>query len=101
MKKLFPLHEPNKAQARVTDAIKHEVRKYVRREHKKPLPEGFDLMTFACKVGDSATSAIEIALGDVSAKIDQVAATGAPQVYIEVIATPTHRPLSSETPIGR
>lgn len=100
MKKLFPLQEPGKERPRVVDAVKHEVRKYVKREHRKALPEGFDMWTFACKVGTSAATAAECALGDISAKIDQVESGGADAVYIEIIATPTQRPPNSETPAG-
>ncbi len=100
MKKTFPLQQPGKAPARVLDSIKHEVRKYVKREHAKDLPEGFDLWTFECRVGASAEAAAECPLGDVSAKIDEVANTGVPGVYIEVIAKPAKRPPSSEAPVA-
>lgn len=100
MKKTLSLQDPVKAPARVLDAIKHEVRKYVRREHKKELPEGYDLWEFDCKVGATAASAAACALGDVNAKIDQVAASGAAEVYLEIVARPAKRPMSSEAPVG-
>lgn len=100
MKKVFPLQAPNKAPARVADAVKHEVRKYVRREHNKELPEGFDLWTFTCKVGPSAATAAQCPLGDVSAKIDAAVNAGASEVYIEVVAMPARRAPDSETPVG-
>jgi hypothetical protein len=101
MKKVFPFKATGKADARVVDSIKHEVRKYVKRERGKALPEGFDLWAFTCKVGATREAAAECALGDVSAKIDEVVNGGSTEVYIEVIAVPTHRAPSSETPIGR
>jgi hypothetical protein len=101
MKKVFPFKAAGKADARVVDSIKHEVRKYVKRERGKDLPEGFDLWSFACKVGASRETAAECLLGDVSAKIDEVVNSGGTEVYIEVIAVPTHRAPSSETPIGQ
>jgi hypothetical protein len=101
MKKTFSLKAEGKADARVVDSIKHEVRKYVKREHAKELPAGFALWTFQCKVGADRDSALECVLGDISAKIDAVANSGATEVYIEVIAAASHRPLSSETPTGR
>jgi len=96
MRKVFPLAAPGKVSARVVDSIKHEVRKYVKREHHKELPEGFDLWSFACKVGASAAAAEPCALGDVSAKIDAVANAGGPEVYIEIVAEPAHRSPQSE-----
>ena len=101
MKKILSFHDPVKAPARVLDQIKHEVRKYVRREHNKELPAGYDLWEFDCKVGASSASAEACALGDINAKIDQVAASGAAEVYLEVVARPAKRPMSSEAPVGR
>lgn len=98
MKKTFPLHEPGKAPARVVDHVKHEVRKYVKREHHKELPEGFDFWSFACRVGADASTAADCALGDISARIDDVVAGGGPAVYVEIVATPARHPPGSETP---
>ncbi len=43
MKKNFPLKAPGKEDARVRDKIRHEINKYVRRERKKTVPEGFQI----------------------------------------------------------
>ena len=88
MKKTFPLHVTGKADARVLDAIKHDVRKYVQRERRKTLPEGFELWNFDCKVGADPAGATVCALGDISAAIDAVAQTGTAAVYVEVLASP-------------
>ena len=101
MKKTFPLQQSGKASARVVDSVKHEVRKYVRREHRKVLPEGFDLWEFACKVGGDVGTAVACPLGEVSAKIDEVVAAGGTEVYVEIVAAAVHRPPSSEAPAGR
>ncbi len=91
MKKLFALKDPRKADARVRDKIKHEVRKYVTRERKKTVPEGFDRWDFTCNVGASATAAERQILKNVSSAIDQVATTGATEVYIEVVKVAARR----------
>ena len=57
MKKTFSLHAPGLADARVVEAIKHEVRRYVKRERSKRLPEGFEVWEFSCKVGSDPSSA--------------------------------------------
>ncbi len=88
MKKLFPLHHPGKADARVLDAIKHEVRKYVRRELNKTHPDGAKRRSFTCNVGTSAADTEECALKSVSAAIDRVAQSGADQVYIAIRSAP-------------
>jgi hypothetical protein len=91
MKKTFPLHVAGKADARVVDAIKHAVRKYVKRERRKPLPEGFETWNFACKVGASAAAATACELERISGAVDAVAGAGGDGVYVEVIASPALR----------
>lgn len=96
MKKTFPLEQPSKARARVIEAIKSDVRRYVQRERRKPLPEGFTRWTFQCKAGADAASARPCALDDIGRAIDEVAGAGGPHVYLEILATPGHA--SSSTP---
>jgi hypothetical protein len=98
MKKVFPLKLPHKADPRVVEGIKNEVRKYVKREHRKKLPEGFDLWTFSCKVGPTAANATDCELGNLAAAIDTVASSGAPAVYVEIRAEPGKHILPSEAP---
>lgn len=86
MKKTFPLNEPGKADARVVEAVKFELRKYLKRERRKKLPEGFDQWDFACKVGPDQTVAETKSVKDVFLAIDEIAKTDAPQVYVELLA---------------
>ncbi len=91
MKKTFPLQQPDQADARVIEAVKHDIRKYVKRERRKTLPEGFDQWDFACRVGVDASAAEPKPLKEVPAAIDQVAAGGATSVYVEILAAAGHR----------
>jgi transposase len=91
MKKTFPLKAPGKEDARVRDKIRHELNKYARRERKKKLPEGFEEWNLTCKVGASVAAAAELPLKEVGAAIDQVAAAGATEVYVEIVAVAGHR----------
>ena len=89
MKKTFSLHATGKADARVLDSIKHEVRKYVKRERKKPLPEGATEWKFECRVGADPASAESTPLKDISAAIDRAAAgRGVDSVYIQILSVP-------------
>jgi hypothetical protein len=88
MKKSFPFSSPDHAPARVVEAIKHDVRKYVKRERGKPVPEGSDYWDFACKVGADRDAAETKHLKDINVAIDAVAVTGAAAVYIEIAAVP-------------
>ncbi len=91
MKKIFSLQAPGKDDPRVRDKIRQEINKYVRRERKKTLPEGFDLWNLNCRVGTSAEAAETLPLKEVGSAIDQVALAGATEVYIEIIAIAGHR----------
>lgn len=86
MRKNFPLRHPRKADARVLDAIKHDIRNYVVRERRKPLPEGAAFWEFACKVGATPETAKSVALKEISAALDAVGATGVDHVHVEITA---------------
>lgn len=98
MKKTFPLQIPGQADARVVEAVKNEVRKYVSRERRKTLPEGFDLWNFRCKVGPDRDGAGDCELGNLTPAIDEVVRARAPAVYVEIMAEPGKRILPSESP---
>lgn len=87
MRKNYPLHIEGRHPDRVLDAIKHDVRKYLKRERRRDLPEGVDYWDFDCKVGDSKDSAAVVHLSALISSIDAVAQAKAAQVYVEVLAT--------------
>lgn len=87
MRKNYPLHIEGRHPDRVLDAIKHDVRKYLKRERRRELPEGVDYWDFDCKVGDSKDSAAVVHLSALISSIDAVAQAKAAQVYVEVLAT--------------
>ncbi len=91
MKKIFPLTSPNHQPPRVIEQIKSDIRKYLKRERKKPLPEGVDFWDFACKVGQGEAAPETKHVEEIIPAIDQAAAAACPSVYIEILATPGHR----------
>ncbi|MFT4978283.1 MAG: hypothetical protein ACI8S6_004191 [Myxococcota bacterium] len=88
MRKSFPLSSPSHKPPQVLAGVKHTVRKYLRRERRKALPEGADFWDFDCKVGPDEVGASTSAVGDIVQRIDAVAEAGAQAVYIEVLARP-------------
>ena len=68
------------------DAIKHEVRKYVKREKRKTLPQGSNYWAFDCKFGVSADEAESLHLGEITKKMDEVAKAGGDSFYVEILA---------------
>jgi hypothetical protein len=86
MRKTFQLRPEGKNPDRVLDAVKHEIRKYIKRERRRELPEGVDFWDFDCKFGTSEATAAVVHLGELTALIDAVAKEAGPQFYVEVVA---------------
>ncbi|RYY73359.1 MAG: hypothetical protein EOO52_18335 [Gammaproteobacteria bacterium] len=91
MKKTFKLHIEGKNSDRLLDAIKHEVRKYVKREKRKVLPAGANYWAFDCKFGTSADAAEVLHLGEITKQMDAVAKNGGDSFYVEILARPAVR----------
>ena len=92
MKKTFPFHAPGKDDARVLEAIKGDIRKYLKRERRKKFPEGFDLWDFNCKIGPDQATATVVSVADLISALDKLAATeGATQAYVEILAFASNR----------
>lgn len=86
MKKTFELTHPKIKLERRVDAVKHEVKKYLKRERKKTLPAGVDYWDFDCQFGNTEAEASPIDLADINKRIDQTQVDGLTSFYIEVIA---------------
>ncbi|WP_326537799.1 DUF6172 family protein [Pseudorhodoferax sp.] len=91
MRKTFQLQVEGKHPDRLLDAIKHEIRKYIKRERRRELPEGADFWDFDCRFGaDEASSGI-VHLSDITGLIDGVVKEGGRQFYVEILARPAKR----------
>jgi hypothetical protein len=91
MKKTFQLQIEGKNRDRVLEATKHEIRQYIKRERRKPLPEGVDFWDFDCKFGATADAAEVIHPAKLTELIDALATDGAASFYVELLAKPGHR----------
>ncbi len=91
MKKTFLLNIEGKNRDRVLEATKHEIRKYVKRQRRVPLPEGVDYWDFDCKFGAKAETAVVVHFATITALIDAVAAEGGDAFYLELLAKTGHR----------
>ena len=91
MKKTFNLIDQKLPVPRVIDAIKHEVKKYLKRERKKTLPEGVDFWDFDCRFGaDEATSEV-IHVSAINKYISQTEIKQLESFYLEILAKPGQR----------
>ena len=86
MRKNFPLHIDGRHPDRVLDAVKHYVRKYLKRERRRDLPEGVDFWDFDCKCGLQAVDAEVVHVAALVAAIDALAKAQATSVYVEILA---------------
>ena len=91
MKKTYTLLIEGKNRDRLLDASKHDIRKYVKRERTKGLPEGVDFWDFDCKAGTSDASATPVHIAEMMATVDALVKDGANQFYVEITSKPGHR----------
>ncbi|WP_333608040.1 DUF6172 family protein [Arsukibacterium sp.] len=97
MKKTFALTHAKLQPARLVDAIKHEIKKYLARERRKALPAGTDYWTFDCRFGATKEEATTIFTSDINKHIDAAAAQELSQFYIEILARACqHQPRPSD-----
>ncbi len=91
MRKTYPLRPEGKHPDRVLDAVKHDIRKYIKRERRRELPEGAHFWDFDCRFGPSQADAQMLHPGALIAELDALAKTGAEQCYVELLAKPAVR----------
>ncbi len=91
MRKTFKLNVEGKNRDRLMDASKHDIRKYVKRERRVPLPEGVHFWDFDCKFGSSEETAEPTHLSALTGLMDTAAGEGAEQFYVEIVAKPGYR----------
>jgi hypothetical protein len=96
MKKNFPLQAEGKHPDRVLEAVKHEIRKYFKRERNRDVPKGVDFWDFDCKVGLSADTAQVVRVSGVIEALDAAAKTGAASVYVEILSKHGMRVLKAQ-----
>jgi hypothetical protein len=91
LKKTYTLTIQGKNRDRLLEASKHDIRKYVKRERAKALPEGADFLDFDCKVGASDATAEAVHFAAVMAAIDALVGGGADHFYVAITSKPGHR----------
>ncbi|MDM7941260.1 MAG: DUF6172 family protein [Hydrogenophaga sp.] len=88
MRKTFQLTQEGRHRDRVLEAVKHEIRKYLKRERRRELPDGVDFLDFDCRCGATKDSAEVVHLSALMAGLDAVAKEGAAEAYVEILAKP-------------
>ncbi len=99
MRKIFPLTQEGRHRDRVLEAVKHEIRKYLKRERRRDLPEGADFLDFDCRFGATKEAAEAVHLSTLMGHLDAVAREGGEQAYVEILAKPgVRRPRTDVVP---
>ena len=91
MKKTFKLTHPKIKVARLVEAIKHEVKMYIKRERRKALPETIDFWDFDCRFGPDETDSEVIHVSEINKYISQAESKELESFYLEILAKPGHR----------
>jgi len=91
MKKTFQLAVEGKHPDRLLEATKHEIRKYLKRERNRALPEGVDYWDFDCRFGSTEETSQIAHVAELIDLIDALVTDGGKQFYIEILAKHGHR----------
>jgi hypothetical protein len=85
MKKVFPLVSERHKPARLVEQIKGEVKKYIKRERNKSMPEDHDYWGFNCRSGQAPDSAEVCHEKEIGKSLDHALAEGWESVYLEIL----------------
>lgn len=96
MKKTFKLTHEKIKRPRLVDAIKHEVKKYLKRERRRALPDDADYWDFDCRFGKDETSSEVIHLSEINKSIDWAESEQLETFYLEILVKPCHRIKATE-----
>lgn len=96
MKKTFKLTHEKIKLPRLVEGIKHEVKKYIKRERRRDLPEGADYWDFDCRFGVDAESSKVIHMAEINKSIDWAESEQLETFYLEIMAKPRRRGSSAE-----
>lgn len=91
MKKTFSLTHPKLPVPRLVEAIKHEVKKYIKRERKKTLPDKVDFWDFDCKFGADEETSKVIHLSEINKYISEAESKQLDSFYLEILVKPGYR----------
>ncbi len=91
MKKIFNLTHSKTKPARLVEAAKNDIRKYLKRERKKTLSEGADYWDFDCKFGPTPEESKMIHWSEISKFIDEANEQQLESFYVEILVKPGHR----------
>jgi len=87
MKKTFLLTDAKKDPQRVLESIKSNIKKYIKRERRKELPDDTNFWKIDCKFGNTKETAQEIRFEDIMKNINEASQNKQDSFYIELTST--------------
>ncbi len=96
MRKRFALRDTKKAPERVLEAIKNDIRKYIKREKRKPLPENTNFWRVDCRFAKNENELEDIKFEDIMKNINEASAQNCESFMIELIATAIQKEQKTE-----
>ncbi len=91
MRKTFKMTHPKLKLPRLVEAIKYEVRKYIKRERGKKLPDDADFWDFDCRFGADEASSEVIHMSAINKCISGAEEQQLESFYLEILARPAYR----------
>ena len=98
MKKTFSLKHPKIKPARLAEAARCEVRKYLKRSRNRQRPEGVDFWDFDCRFGPTEAEAQAIDVADLPKAMMAAEAQNVESFYVEILAKAGHKSHLSSPP---
>ncbi|MDX8396633.1 MAG: DUF6172 family protein [Mariprofundaceae bacterium] len=88
MKKTFKLTHPKIKYARLIEGVRCDIKKYIKRERRKELPEDVLSWDFDCKFGPTVDDAEVIQVSEIGKHISAIEEQKLESFYIEILAKP-------------
>ncbi|MFT7619538.1 MAG: hypothetical protein ACI97A_003194 [Planctomycetota bacterium] len=95
MKRIFKLVHPKTKVPRLVEGAVSDIRKYLKRERKKDIPENADFWDFECRCGPTESEAESSHVDDVGKLIGEAAEKGLESFYVEINARAVTRKISN------
>ena len=99
MKKTFQIAIEGKNRDRLLDRVKHDIRKYQKRERGRAVPEGAHYWDFDCRLGVTEDVAASVPVAELIPAINALAQGGADSFYVEIMARAAQRKLRPEVAV--
>lgn len=84
MKRTYSLVHPKIKPARLIDAARHDIKKFLKKERNKPTGRHVPFWDFEVKFGQSEQETEIIALSEINQYMDKAEADGQSQFYVEI-----------------